>query len=53
MQPEALEGTTTPLVLMLHDAQEAQFHAAVATISKLGAVKSPPVHLRVEDFEMD
>jgi homoserine dehydrogenase len=51
IQPEAQAGETTPLVLMLHDASEAQFQAAVQEISKIGAVKAPPVHLRVEDFE--
>jgi homoserine dehydrogenase len=51
MQPEAHVGQTTPLVLMLHDAREAQFHAAVGDIARLRAIKSPPVHLRVEDFE--
>jgi len=51
IQPEAHAGETTPLILMLHDAPESQLKAAVADISKLGAVKAPPVHLRVEDFE--
>jgi homoserine dehydrogenase len=51
MQPEAHEGETTPLVLMLHDAPESQFRAAVREIAALGAVKSAPVSLRVEDFE--
>ncbi len=50
IQPEAHAGETTPLVLMLHDAPESQFHAAVREIAKIGAVKAPPVHLRVEDF---
>ena len=51
IQPEAQAGETTPLVLMLHDAPESQFRAAVEEIAKIGAVKAPPVHLRVEDFE--
>jgi len=51
IQPEAHAGETTPLVLMLHDAPESQLQAALAEISKIGAVKAPPVHLRVEDFE--
>jgi hypothetical protein len=51
IQPEAHVGETTPLILMLHDAQEANFQAAVREIAQLGAIKSPPVHLRVEDFE--
>src|SRR5277367_391750 len=51
IQPEAHAGETTALVLMLHDAPESQLKAAVCEISKIGAVKAPPVHLRVEDFE--
>jgi homoserine dehydrogenase len=51
IQPEAHLGETTPLILMLHDAPESQLKAAVADIAKIGAVKAPPVHLRVEDFE--
>ena len=50
IQPEAHAGETTPLVLMLHDAPESQLQAAVAEIARIGAVKAPPVHLRVEDF---
>ncbi len=51
IQPEAHVGETTPLVLMLHDARESEFQAAVREITGLGATKAPPVHLRVEDFE--
>ena len=51
IQPEAQAGETTPLVLMLHDAPESQLQAAVREIAGIGAVKAPPVHLRVEDFE--
>jgi homoserine dehydrogenase len=51
IQPEAQAGEVTPLVLMLHDAPESQLLAAVCEISRIGAVKAPPVHLRVEDFE--
>ena len=53
IQPEAHAGEITPLVLMLHDAPESQLRAAVAEIAGIGAVKAPPVHLRVEDFEAD
>jgi homoserine dehydrogenase len=53
IQPEAQAGEVTPLVLMLHDAPESQLLAAVEEIAKIGAVKAPPVHLRVEDFEAD
>jgi len=51
IQPEAHAGETTPLILMLHDAPESQLKAAIGEISKIGAVKAPPIHLRVEDFE--
>jgi hypothetical protein len=51
IQPEALAGETTPLVIMLHDALEANFRSAVGEIAKIAAIKAPPVHLRVEDFE--
>ncbi len=51
IQPEAHAGETTPLILMLHDAPESQLKAAIGEIAKIGAVKAPPVHLRVEDFE--
>jgi len=51
IQPEAQAGETTPLVLMLHDAVESNFQSAVRRIAEIGAVKAPPVHLRVEDFE--
>jgi homoserine dehydrogenase len=51
IQPEAHVGETTPLILMVHDAREADFRAAVEEIGALGAVKGRPVFLRVEDFE--
>ena len=51
IQPEAHVGETTPLILMLHDAPEAQFQSAVRKIAGIGAVKAPPAYLRVEDFE--
>lgn len=51
IQPEAQVGETTALVLMLHDAPESQFQSALREIAKINAVKAPPVHLRVEDFE--
>jgi homoserine dehydrogenase len=51
IQPEAHAGETTPLVLMVHDAPESQFRAAVEEIGRLGAIKGRPVFLRVEDFE--
>ena len=51
IQPEAQAGEVTPLVLMLHDAPESQMNSAVEEITRIGAVKAPPVRLRVEDFE--
>ena len=51
IQPEAHAGETTPLVLMLHDAPESQLRAAIEQISQIGAVKAPPVRLRVEDLK--
>ncbi len=51
IQPEAQAGEITPLVLMLHDAPESQLLGAVKEIGAIGAVKAPPVHLRVEDFD--
>ena len=51
IQPEAQAGEITPLVLMLHDAPEAEMLAAVQDISTIGAVKTLPVYLRVEDFD--
>ena len=51
IQPEAHVGETTPLVIMLHDALEAKFRSALKKIAAIPAVKAPPVHLRVEDFE--
>jgi homoserine dehydrogenase len=51
IQPEAHVGEITPLVLMLHDAPESQLQAALHEIAAIGAVKAPPVQLRVEDFE--
>jgi homoserine dehydrogenase len=51
IQPEAHVGETTPLVIMLHDALESKFRLAVKEIAAIPAVKTPPAHLRVEDFE--
>ncbi len=51
IQPETHVGETTPLVIMVHDAVEAKFRSAVKKIAAIPAVKGPPVHLRVEDFE--
>lgn len=50
IQPEGHAGETVPLIIMLHDAPEKQFAAALAEIAQLDAVKDAPVRLRVEDF---
>ena len=52
LQPESdEEGTTVPLVLMLHRASNAQISDAIERISKLGCVRKPPRMIRVEHFE--
>ena len=51
IQPETHVGETTSLIIMVHDAREAEFRAAVEEIGALSSVKRPPVSLRVEDFE--
>jgi homoserine dehydrogenase len=51
IQPEAHAGETTPLVIMVHDALEEKFRSALKEIAAIPAIKAPPVHLRVEDFE--
>ena len=50
IQPEAHEGETVPLVLMLHDATQGQMNAAIAKIAALECVKGVPQVLRVETF---
>jgi len=50
IQPEALEGEQTTLVLMLHDAARNQIDAAVDTLAKLECVKRTPRLLHVETF---
>jgi homoserine dehydrogenase len=51
VQPEGIEGSTVPLVLMTHSASNADMTAALKKIAKLSAVKDEPVMLRVENFE--
>jgi homoserine dehydrogenase len=51
IQPEGHEGSSVPLILMLHDATNASVTKALAKIGKLSAVKAPPVMIRVESFE--
>ena len=50
IQPEGHEGTSVPLILMIHDAPNAVMTRALDKIRALSAIKSPPVMLRVETF---
>jgi homoserine dehydrogenase len=50
IQPEAHEGESVPLVLMIHDATHAQMQIALAQIAKLACVKKAPKMIRVETF---
>jgi homoserine dehydrogenase len=50
IQPEGHEGTSVPLILMLHDAPNGAVTSALKKISKLTVVKSAPVMIRVEDL---
>ena len=50
IQPEGHEGSSVPLILMLHYAKNAAMQKALKEISKLSAVKEKPVMIRVENF---
>ena len=50
IQPEEHEPDAVPLVLMVHDASNAQMSAAIDRIRKLECVKRPPRMIRVETF---
>lgn len=50
IQPEEHEPDAVPLVLMVHDASNAQMRGAIDRISKLACVKRPPKMIRVETF---
>lgn len=50
IQPEEHEPDAVPLVLMIHDASNAQMRSAIDRIAKLACVKRPPKMLRVETF---
>jgi len=50
IQPEAHEESDVPLVLMIHDATNAQMQAALASIAALPCVKKQPRMIRVETF---
>jgi homoserine dehydrogenase len=51
IQPEGHQGESVPLILMLHDAPNGAVRKALARIARLPVVKSPPVMLRVENFD--
>lgn len=51
IQPEGHEGSSVPLILMLHYAKNAAMQKALKEIRKLSAVKAKPVMIRVENFE--
>ncbi len=51
IQPEAREGESVPLILMLHEAPNGAVAKALKKISGLPVVKGAPVMLRVENFE--
>ena len=50
IQPEAHEASDVPLVLMIHDATNAQMEGALARIGALPCVKKAPRMIRVETF---
>jgi homoserine dehydrogenase len=51
IQPEGHEGRSVPLILMIHDARNADMARALHKIARLAAVKAPPLMVRVENFE--
>jgi homoserine dehydrogenase len=51
IQPEGHEGSSVPLILMLHDAPNGAVLKALKQIGKLPVVKGEPVMIRVEDFK--
>jgi homoserine dehydrogenase len=51
IQPEGHEGASVPLILMLHDAPNGAVTRALKKIRRLPVIKSPPVMLRVENFD--
>jgi len=51
IQPEGHEGESVPLILMIHDATNANLEKALAKIGRLAAVKAAPVMIRVENFD--
>jgi homoserine dehydrogenase len=51
IQPEAREGGTVPLIMMIHKAPNDAMTKALKKIEKLPVVKAKPVMIRVENFE--
>jgi homoserine dehydrogenase len=51
IQPEGHEGESVPLILMIHDATNANMRKALDKIARLPVVKEKPVMLRVESFD--
>jgi homoserine dehydrogenase len=51
IQPEGHEGGIVPLILMTHAAPFASMKKALQKIARSPVVKSPPMMLRVENFE--
>jgi homoserine dehydrogenase len=51
IQPEGHEGTSVPLIFMLHDAPNGAVSKALKEIGRLPVVAGPPVMLRVETFD--
>jgi homoserine dehydrogenase len=51
IQPEGHEGTSVPLIFMLHDAPNGAVTRALKKIGALPVVKGKPVMIRVEAFE--
>ena len=52
IQPEEHDPDSVPLVLMVHNATNAQINSAIDKISKLACVKGPPRLIRVETFSV-
>ena len=51
IQPQGHEGGTVPLILMTHAAPFAAMKKALQKIARSPVVKSPPLMLRVENFQ--
>jgi len=51
IQPEGHEGSSVPLIFMLHYAPNGAVTKALAKIGKLSVIKGKPVMIRVENFE--